>query len=248
MKEDVVISVKNVRKTFYIRENQHATIRDRLLNTFNKNPLRKIEALKPVSFEVKRGEFFSILGSNGSGKTTLLNLIMGAIPPDDGGEISVNGKMIRLALGMGFNIDLTARENILVNGSILGLSLAEIDTKFDEIIEFAELEDFINTPVKFFSSGMKSRLTFAIALHAKADIFLFDEFFGGVGDIVFKNKSEKVFNKSLVDGKTIILVSHSMPTIEKNSNRALLLHYGQPILIDKPSKVIKKYQEMSAKE
>lgn len=244
----MAIKLRNVKKTFYIKENRNESIREKLFNAFSSNTKKKIEALKPLSLQIKKGEFFSIIGSNGSGKSTLLNLIMGSLPFDPGGNIEVNGKMIRLALGMGFNPLLTARENILVNGSILGLSLKDIRSRFDEIIGFAELEEFMDTQVKFFSSGMRARLTFAIALHAQADIFLFDEFFGGVGDLVFKSKSEDVFNKSLVDGKTVVLVSHSLDIVRKHSNRVLLLHKGLPIIIDEPEIVIATYKEIISKK
>jgi len=152
---------------------------------------------------------------------------------------------MRLSLGMGFNPHLTARENIFVNGTILGLTIRELKDKVAEIIEFAELEEFIDTPVRFYSAGMRARLGFSIAIQARTEIFLFDEFFGGVGDLVFKKKSDEVFKTSLLAGKTIILVTHSMPLILKHSSRAMLLDMGEPIIIGDPKAVIYKYKELT---
>ncbi len=245
MDEDTVIALRNVSKTYDIKDRKNDTIRERVFNAFKSNPSRKLKALNSINLEIKKGEFFSIIGRNGSGKSTMLNLIMGALQADHGSEITVKGKMIKLALGMGFNPNMTGRENILINGSILGLTLKEIKSKFDEIIAFSELENFADTLVKNYSSGMRARLTFSIALHAKADIFLFDEFFGGVGDLIFKKKSEEVFQKSLIDGKTIVLITHSLDVVKKHSDRALLLETGNPIILGKPSEVINKYTELA---
>ena len=245
MDQDTVIKLENVSKTYLVKDRKNDTIRDRVFNAFKSNPSRHIEAVKSVNLEVKRGEFFSIIGRNGSGKSTLLNMIMGALQPNKGSKITVDGKMIKLALGMGFNPNMTGRENILINGSILGLTLKEIRSKIDEIIAFAELDGFIDTLVRHYSSGMRARLTFSVALHAKADIFLFDEFFGGVGDLIFKKKSDAVFQKSLVEGKTIVLITHSLEIVKKHSDRALLIDNGDPIIMGKPELVIKKYRELA---
>ena len=242
--EDIVINVKNISKTFSIKDKNMDSIRHRMLNLFSSNDRREIHALKNISFQIKKGEFFGIIGHNGCGKSTLLKLIIGAFPPDEGGSIEVNGKIIRLALGMGFDPTLTARDNIYVNASMLGLTFKRIGQKFNEVIEFAELEDFVDTKVKFFSSGMRSRLAFSIALHAEADIFLMDEFFGGVGDIKFRKKSEEVFKNSLLEGRTIIHVSHNMGPIKQHCDRVLLLHKGKMVMIGKPSKVIPRYRKL----
>jgi len=240
---DVAIKLTNVSKTFQIREKSTNSIRDRAINllSFN-NKARNIKALHNINLEIKRGEFFGIIGRNGSGKSTLLKLIMGAFPPDKGGKIYTNGRMIRLALGMGFDPGLSARDNIYVNGSVLGLSFRQIGQKFDEIIDFAELDNFVDTPVKFYSSGMRSRLAFAIAIHAEADIFLMDEFFGGVGDEIFKKKSEEVFQTSILNGRTIIHVSHSLKTFDKHCERLLLLDKGEHVMLDHPETVIEYYR------
>lgn len=242
---ETVILLKNVSKTFYISESGVDSIKDIVFNVFSsKNGQREIKALQNVNLEIKKGELFGIIGRNGSGKSTLLKLIIGAMRPDVGGEIEVKGKMIRLALAMGFDGNLSARENIYVNGSILGLSFKQIGKKFREIIAFAELEQFIDTKIKFYSSGMISRLAFAIAVHAEADIFLMDEFFGGVGDVSFRQKSEEIFRTSLVEGRTIIHVSHELNTIQQHCDRVLLLDRGVPVAIGTPDEVLPVYHQL----
>ena len=161
--------------------------------------------------------------------------------PDEGSHIHTEGKIIRLALGMGFDVDLTARDNIYLNGTILGLSFKQIGEKFEEIIEFAELEDFIDTPIKFYSSGMRSRLSFAIAIHAEADIFLIDEFFGSVGDIGFMEKSQKAFEENILKGKTIIHVSHSLDLIKKHCTKIMVMDKGSATIYADVNEAIRKY-------
>lgn len=239
---DLVIEVKNLKKTFYVSEGGR-TIRESVTNIFSRgNSSKKIEALKGINFEVKRGEIFGIIGRNGSGKSTLLNCLMGSIPFDKGGSIKTKGKILRLALGMGFDGNLSARDNIYVNGTILGLTFKRIGLIFDDIIEFAELENFVDVPVKNFSSGMMTKLKFSIAVHAKADIFLMDEFFGGVGDESFKKKSQDVFKDTFLNGQTIILVSHSLDNIAKTCDRAMILNNGNQLTIDDGKTAVAKYR------
>ena len=168
---------------------------------------------------------------------------MGAFSSDEGSEILVNGRMMRLALGMGFDKNLTARDNIYVNGTILGLSFKEIGKKFDQIVEFSGTAKFIDTPIKYFSSGMKSRLSFSIAIHANADIFLIDEFFGGVGDLNFKSKSDKVFQEKIIDGKTIVFVSHAMALIKNYCQRVIVFTEDSHRVFDNPHAAIKFYRK-----
>lgn len=243
-----VISVKNISKTFNMSNKESRTIKDLVLRPFAKKSGDKvINALNDISFEVKKGEFFGIIGRNGSGKSTLLNILMGSIKPDKGGTINTKGKMIRLALGMGFDPNLSARDNIYVNGSILGLTFKRIGLIFDDIIAFAELEKFVDIPVKQFSSGMMSKLKFAIAVHAEADIFLMDEFFGGVGDISFRQKSDKVFRDTFLDGRTIIHVSHQMKTIEDHCSNVLVIDHGNQMGVGKPKEMIPLYRSLFKK-
>jgi ABC-type polysaccharide/polyol phosphate transport system ATPase subunit len=226
-----VITVKNLNKTFVTRTNAVSSIRDRFTKVFSRGSgnIQEVKALKDINFEVQKGEFFGIVGRNGSGKSTLLHLLLGSIYPDQGSIIKTKGKMIRLALGMGFDGNLSARDNIYVNGTILGLTFKRIGLIFDDIIGFAELEEFVDLPVKKYSSGMLAKLKFAIAVHAEADIFLMDEFFGGVGDESFRTKSTKVFNNTFLDGRTIIHVSHQLKTISEHSQRLLVLDRSEQL-------------------
>ena len=233
MEDDVVIRLENVSKTFRIRERNSDSIFQKVRGFFSgKNNLREIGALTNINLTVKKGEFLGIIGHNGSGKSTLLKVILGVIPPDPGGTVYTKGKIVRLALGMGFDPDLSARDNIYINGSILGLSFKQIGLNFHEILEFAGLEKFVDTPIKFFSSGMYSRLAFAIAMYVDADILLIDEFFGGVGDQEFKKKSSEVFKDVILEGKTILFVSHNYDLINKNSSRKIQLSKGMKLQID----------------
>ena len=242
-----VIVVKNLNKTFYLPVNNSNTIREKVFNTLRgkaASTKRPIQALQNVNFEVEQGEIFGIIGRNGSGKSTLLNCLMGSIPPDKGSFLEVKGKMIRLALGMGFDPNLSARDNIYVNGSILGLTFKRIGLIFDDIIGFAELENFVDVPVKNYSSGMMTKLKFSIAVYAEADIFLMDEFFGGVGDQSFKKKSEDVFKRTFLDGRTIMLVSHALPKIAETCGRAMILNAGKQLTIDPAPIAVKKISQL----
>ena len=223
-----------------------STIRDRFTKIFTREAqnIKQVKALQDINFEVKKGEFFGIVGRNGSGKSTLLNLLIGSIRPDKGSIIQTKGKMVRLALGMGFDGNLSARDNIYINGTILGLTFKRISLIFDDIVGFAELEDFVDVPVKKYSSGMLSKLKFAIAIHAQADIFLMDEFFGGVGDESFKAKSTEVFKNTFLDGRTIIHVSHQLKTIKEHCSNVLILDRGQQISIGPPEVTLPIYREL----
>lgn len=245
-KEDIVIRIENLYKTFYVREKSAMTIRQQVMSRLRgeRVAIKQVKALQNINFQVRRGEFLGIIGRNGSGKSTLLHLLIGAMQPDKGSIIETSGKVLRLAQGMNFEPKLTARDNIYLSGSILGLTFKRIGKIFKDIIQFAEIEEFIDVPVKTFSSGMLSKLKFAIAVHAEADILLMDEFFVGVGDLNFKNKSEAVFKERLVDGRTIIHVSHSLTSINKFCDRVLLLDKGIPIMIGKPEIVVEKYREL----
>lgn len=244
MGKEVVIRVEQVSKTFKVYEKHMDTIRDRVFSVLQANTARKIKALSDINLEIRRGEFFGIVGHNGSGKSTLLKIILGAYPPDKGGKVEVHGRIIRLALGMGFDANLSGRDNIYLNASLLGIPFKEIGHKFHEIVSFAELEEFVDTKVKFYSSGMRSRLAFAIAVHAEADIFLMDEFFGGVGDIRFREKSKEVFQQRLVDGRTIIHVSHNLQTIREHCDRVLVLDHGRAVALGKPEEVVEVYRSL----
>jgi ABC-2 type transport system ATP-binding protein len=240
MDNDIAIKLENINKTFTLH-NRGNTIRERFLSIFTGKNSRKLKALQNINLEIKKGEFFGIIGLNGSGKSTLIQIMNGAIPPDKGGKVTVNGKSMRLALGMGFNDELTARQNIMINSSVLGMSIKEIKAKMDEMIAFADLQEFSDTPVKYYSSGMKSKLMFSIAVNAEADIFLMDEFFGGVGDQNFKKKADEVFHEQLVKGRTIVHVSHQLETIKKYCDRVVLLEKGRIVKIGTTDEVLKDF-------
>jgi len=243
VKKEIVIDIKNVAKTYRVFEASSDSIRNIVFNIFKFKERREIKALQSLDLQIAKGEFFGIIGRNGSGKSTLLDMVMKNLKPDKGGTIYTRGKMIKLSLGMGFDPNLTGRENVYVNGAVLGLSFKQIGEKFNGIFEFAELENFIDTKVKNYSKGMRMRLAFAVAIHAEADIFLFDEFFGGVGDIRFKKKSDEVFKKSLLKNKTVVIVSHNLNVVEKHCPRSLCLDKGKILGIGPTEEMIKIYQE-----
>jgi ABC-type polysaccharide/polyol phosphate transport system ATPase subunit len=244
MNKGTVISLQNINKTFQYRESG-SSIRNIVFSAFQKRKgVKRILALEEIDLQVRNGEFIGIIGRNGSGKSTLLNIILGTIKPDKGGFRKVNGVVLRLALGMGFDGNLSARENIYLNGSIIGLTFKKIGTIFNDIISFSELEDFVDTPVKYFSSGMRSRLAFSIAVHVEADILLIDEFFGGVGDLAFKSKSEKVFKETILEGKTIIYVSHQLANIQKYSQRVGVMHNGRLMMFEDSEAAIAYYRNV----
>ena len=245
-----VIEIKNLSKTFVTKTSGMSTIRDRFTKIFTREAtdVKEVKALQDINFEVQQGEFFGIVGRNGSGKSTLLNLLIGSIRPDAGSIIKTKGKMIRLALGMGFDANLSARDNIYINGTILGLTFKRIGLIFDDIVGFAELEDFVDVPVKKYSSGMLSKLKFSIAIHAEADIFLMDEFFGGVGDESFKAKSTEVFKNTFLDGRTIIHVSHQLKTLSDHCSRVLILDKGIQAGLGEPEEMLTQYKSLFKKK
>lgn len=244
MEREVVIKLENVNKTFAIRDKKSNALNLGIKQILSIGKKRKINAVKNVNLDVYKGEFLGIVGANGSGKSTLLQLMSGVYLPDKGGSVTRKGNFIRLSLGLGFNNELTARENIYVNASVMGLTFKQIGSKFNQIIDFSELGDFVDTKIKYFSRGMKSRLAFAIAIHADAEIFLMDEFFGGVGDEKFKEKSDKIFKEAFLKGRTIIHVSHSLGTIKQYADRVALMHKGECIAIGKPDEILETYRKV----
>jgi len=244
MEENYAVIVKNLSKT-YSKGERRLSLKSIVNGKFSESAaLPKLKALNNINFKVKKGSFYGIIGSNGSGKSTLLRILLGSIKPDKGSFVKLNGNALKLSMGMGFNNQLTARDNIYINGSIIGMSFKEIGDNFESILSFAGVEEFADVPIKNYSSGMKSRLQFAIAMKAKADILLLDEFFGGVGDEEFRAKSEAAFEEMLFKGKTIILVSHSLNLVQKNCERVLLINKGEQLAEGKPDEVIDTYNEI----
>ena len=225
MNNEIAIQAKDISKTFHVTEDSHNTVKHRLFNLFNPPRKKDVQAVKRLSMEIYKGECIGLLGSNGSGKSTLVKVLAGVYPTDTG-YINITGTTMLMNLGVGMSHELTARENIYVSGSVLGLKIKEIDALFDQIVDFAELREFIDTKIKFFSSGMVARLGFSIAVNAGADIMFLDEIFA-VGDMKFQEKAVKVFESSWIEGRTVILVSHSMETIQQYCKRSAYMRKGE---------------------
>jgi ABC-2 type transport system ATP-binding protein len=241
MEKTIAIQAKNISKTFHITEDSHNTVKHRLFNIFNPPRAKKVEAVKMMNFEVNKGECVGLIGRNGCGKSTLTRVLAGVYPTDTG-YININGSTLLMNLGVGMSHELTARENIYVSGSVLGKKIKEIDQIFDKIIAFAEIEGFVDTKIKFFSSGMVARLGFSIAVNAGADIMFLDEIFA-VGDVKFQEKAIKVFESSWIEGKTVVLVSHSMDVIRKYCGRAAFIKHGSLVYFGETEKAIELYME-----
>lgn len=240
--EDIAVSVKNVSKKFKIPINgKKETLQERFVNPFHKTKYVEFHALNNLSFDVKKNEFFSVIGPNGAGKSTLLKIVSGIYIPDSG-KVVVNGTLVPfLELGVGFNPELTARENVYLNGTILGLTKKEVDEYIDEIFKFAELTEFVNLPVKNFSSGMAVRLAFSIAIKVKSDILVLDEVLA-VGDGEFQKKCFNYFD-SIVGKKTILFVSHGLDAVKKYSDRVLWLKEDKTYEIGDPIEMVDKYSK-----
>lgn len=205
--------------------------------------LKKLEVLQGIDLQVKRGQFFGIIGKNGGGKSTLLRLIMGALQPNSG-AISVKGIPLKLIPGMGFDPNLTGAENARLNGVFNGKTLEEMKELVPAILEFAELKEFTDMKLKHYSNGMRSRLAFSSAIHAEPDILIMDEFFGAGGDNDFKTKAEAAFEKFLNRNKTIIHVSHNMATIKKYCDEVMVLDKGKRTYLGEPDDAVSFYQNL----
>jgi len=240
------IDIRGVSKTFRIPHDRLMTLKERVLHPVlairgGYEPLRAVDEL---SIEIREGEFFGIVGRNGSGKSTLLKCIAGIYDIDQG-DIGVRGRLSPfIELGVGFNPDLTARDNVIINAIMLGLSRQEARERFDEIIAFAELEDFVDLRLKNYSSGMHVRLAFAVAIQVDADILLIDEVLA-VGDAAFQQKCFDEFHRLKAEGRTIVFVTHDMSSVERYCDRAMLIERGRVLAIDDPATVARKYNELN---
>jgi ABC-type polysaccharide/polyol phosphate transport system ATPase subunit len=245
MADNTAISVSNVRKAFKLPHEKQGSIKNIFINVFKpKRNYEKQKVLDDVSFEVSKGEFFGIVGRNGSGKSTLLKLISGIYSPDEG-AVAVNGKLTPfIELGVGFNPELTGRENVFLNGALLGFSTKQMEEFYPDIVEFAELERFMDQKLKNYSSGMQVRLAFSIAIKARNEILIFDEVLA-VGDEAFQRKCLDTFEKYKAEKQTIILVTHDMETVRKFCNRAMLVDNGKIIEIGNPRSVAEKYSKLN---
>jgi len=242
MEGNVAIKLNNVSKTFVIPHEKINTLRGAFINVFKGRTYEKFKVLDDISFEVKKGEFFGIVGRNGSGKSTLLKIIAG-IYQTDGGKINVDGLVSPfLELGIGFNPELSGRDNIYLNAIVLGMKKKQIEKKFDEIVKFSELERFVDQKLKNYSSGMQVRMAFSVAVHANRDILLMDEVLA-VGDANFQDKCYKYFEK-IKGKKTILFVSHDMESIRKFCDRTAVLDKGRIIFAGKTEIAIQKYLDI----
>lgn len=238
---EIAIKVNNVSKTFKLPHEKQTSLKSAALNLFKKKTYEKQEALKNVSFEVKKGEFFGIVGRNGSGKSTLLKCMAGVYTPNKG-TIQINGLLVPfIELGVGFNPELSGRDNVFLNGALLGFSRTQMEALYDEIVEFAELEQFMDQKLKNYSSGMQVRLAFSIAIRAKGDILLLDEVLA-VGDEAFQRKCFDYFDELKSNKKTVILVSHSMASVEEFCDRALFIESGVVQDIGEPQHIAHLYR------
>ncbi len=235
------IEVKNVTIKFNMAKEKVDSIKEYILKFIKKQLFfEEFTALNNVSFDVKKGEVFGIIGLNGCGKSTILKIISGIYSPSKG-SVKVNGSIAPLIeLGAGFDMDLTARENIYLNGSVLGYSKNYIDSKFDEIVDFTELHQFIDVPMKNYSSGMVARIGFAIATITDPDILIVDEILS-VGDFLFQQKCEQRINELMKNGTTILIVSHSIDQIKRLCNRVMWLKAGQVVKIGETQEICNEY-------
>ena len=240
--EEIAIQVKNVSKMYKLYDKASDRLKESLGLT-RKKKYKEHFALKNIDFEVKKGETVGIIGTNGSGKSTILKIITGVLNPTDG-DVQVNGRISALLeLGAGFNMEYTGIENVYLNGTMLGFSEKEIDERLNDILEFADIGDFVNQPVKSYSSGMFVRLAFAVAINIEPDILIVDEALS-VGDVFFQAKCYRKFEEFKKQGKTILFVSHDLGSISKYCDRAILINKGVKLQEGTPKAMIDMYKKL----
>jgi ABC-type polysaccharide/polyol phosphate transport system ATPase subunit len=242
--DPLAIKVEGLSKAFRLPTQRVDSLKERVVHPFQSGDYRELRALSKISFDVRQGEFFGIVGRNGSGKSTLLKLLASIYRPDTG-RILMAGRLAPfIELGVGFNQELTARENVVLNGVMMGLTPRETRNRLDAVIEFAELEDFIDLKLKNYSSGMLVRLAFSLMMEVDADILLIDEVLA-VGDASFQQKCADAFHEMKQAGKTIVLVTHDMPVVEEYCHRAMLISDGDIQLIGDPAEVGRRYLRLN---
>lgn len=247
--EEVVIKVNSVYKDFLLLHQRAGSVKGVFTSMFSKATTKKEtqHALKNISFEIKKGEFFGIVGRNGSGKSTLLKILAGIYQPTKG-SVEIKGKLVPfIELGVGFNPELSGRDNVYLNGSMLGFSSKEIDKMYDDIVGFAELERFMDQKLKNYSSGMQVRLAFSMATHAEADVLLIDEVLA-VGDADFQRKCFDYFRQLKRNQKTVVFVSHDMNSVREYCDRAILIDKNKIISRGSAYEVAKQYSKMFLEE
>ena len=236
------IEVTGVSKTFRIPHEQRTYFKEYFQHPLRRTTYERNDALNAVTFSVESGEFFGVIGPNGSGKSTLLRILAGIYVPDSG-LVRVNGLLSPfIELGVGFNLELNARDNIRINGTLAGLSKRELEEKFDEILEFSELERFVDQRLKNYSSGMLVRLAYSIAIQIPFDVLLLDEVLA-VGDAAFAEKCYATFERFKEEGKTIVLVTHDLNLVDRFCDRALLLQNGRVKVIGAPAEATDLYRD-----
>lgn len=245
-----MIKLENVSMRFNLGIEKNYSIKEAFISIFDKKRrVKKTEfwALDNISFEVKKGEVIGLIGSNGAGKSTLLKVVSGVMKPTKG-KVTVNGAISpMIELGAGFDLELTARENIYLNGAILGYSKKFINEKFEEIVEFSELRDFLDAPVKNFSSGMIAKLAFSIATVVEPEILIVDEILS-VGDIKFQEKSKKKMMEMITGGTTVLYVSHSLESIKELCDRVVWIEHGKLIKTGKAKEICDEYYKKQMKK
>jgi ABC-2 type transport system ATP-binding protein len=237
----VAIEVDDVTKVFKINHQKVRSLKEKVIFA-GRNPVEEFHALRDVSFEVLAGETFALFGHNGSGKSTLLKCIAGTLRPTRGRTRAYGRMAALLELGAGFHPDLSGRENVYLNASILGFSSAEVDVLFDDIVAFAELEHFVDLPLKHFSSGMVARLGFAVAINVDPEVLLIDEVLS-VGDEAFQRKCLEQIRLLQRDGRTILVVTHAVDVARQISDRAAVLDHGELLAVDEPGEAIRVFRE-----
>jgi ABC-type polysaccharide/polyol phosphate transport system ATPase subunit len=238
-----VIEVSNLSKSFRIPSARRDTLREHFFGMLKPRRFETLRVLDAISFDVEKGESLGIMGRNGSGKSTLLKILSGIYAPDSG-TVRVHAPLTPiLELGIGWNGELTARDNIFLTGTAMGLSLREIHAQLDEILQFAEVERFVDLELKHFSSGMSARLAYAIAFRAVREVLILDEIFA-VGDAAFKEKCHRRYHELSEAGRTVLLVSHSPTVISKFCRRAILIEGGRVVLDGPPDEVATAYEKL----
>jgi ABC-2 type transport system ATP-binding protein len=242
--QQLAIKVEHLSKSFILPQEKHTSLKSAFIHFYRRRRYEKQQALNNVTFDVREGEFFGIVGRNGSGKSTLLKLLAGIYTPT-AGKIYVNGTLVPfIELGVGFNMELTGRENVYLNGALLGFNRKEMRGMYKDIVEFAELERFMDQKLKNYSSGMQVRLAFSIAIRAHSDILLLDEVLA-VGDLAFQQKCFDYFEKLKRERRTVVLVTHDMNNIEKFCDRAMLINNGELVMIGESHKIADKYKSIN---
>ena len=245
MKSKYVIEINNVSMKFNLGIEKNYSLKQNFVEMFKRKKAKTNNyfwALKNISLDIEKGEVIGLIGSNGAGKSTLLKIVAGVMKPTIGTIKTIGTICPMIELGAGFDMDLTARENIYLNGSIMGYSKSFIDSKFEEIVEFSELKDFLDVPVKNYSSGMTARLAFSIATIVNPDILIVDEILA-VGDIAFQEKSKSKMMSMIKGGTTVLFVSHSLDSIMEICKKVLWIDKGECVMFNKTKEVCNKYKK-----